>query len=57
MRKFVVKISDGHAELEVTYETEIDFKRGLVLIANAIAKVGLEAIVRLGQQSASHHRN
>ena len=57
MGKFVVKISDGNAELEVTYETEIDFKRGLVLIANAIAKIGLEKTVRLAQQSIAHHRN
>lgn len=57
MGKFVVKISDGNAELEVTYETEMEFKSGLVLIANAIAKMGLENTVRLAQQSVAHHRN
>lgn len=56
MGKFVVKISDGNAELEVTYDTEIEFKRGLVLIANCIAKMGLEKTVR-AQQSIAHHRN
>jgi hypothetical protein len=57
MGKFVVKISDGHSELEVTYDTEIEFKRGLALISNCIAKMGLEKTVRLAQQSIAHHRN
>jgi hypothetical protein len=57
MGKFVVKASDGNAELEVSYETEIEFKIGLVLIANVIEKLGLEKTVRLAQQSVEHHRN
>lgn len=48
-RRFTVTITSGDVSLELEYDTELDFKRGLSGVASAIARAGWDRAVSVAK--------